>query len=64
MTWRTVPKSVWRRELFYFLSALWLALDLLELIFPRIVLAYFNLNYLLLASLAAGGWLLIKGKYV
>lgn len=43
---RKEKKKILKQELFYFLSTLLLALIILELIFPRIVLAYFNLNYL------------------
>ncbi len=34
-------------EFFYFLSLAWLWFFLLEMIFPNIVLAYFNINILL-----------------
>ncbi len=43
---RKEKKKILKQELFYFLSTLLLVLIILELIFPRIVLAYFNLNYL------------------
>lgn len=39
-------------ESFYALSVSWALLAVLELVFPRLVLAYINLNYLLLAALA------------
>lgn len=41
-------------EFFYFLSLTWLWFFLLEMIFPNIILAYFNINilfFLLLISL-------------
>lgn len=36
------------REIFYFFSLLLLVLVILELLSPGLVIAYFNLNYLLL----------------
>lgn len=48
------------RELFYFLSALLLVSAILEVIWPNIILAYFNLNFLLLACLISGLINLIK----
>jgi len=42
------------REVFYFLSTLWLVFMILEIIWPNIILAYFNLNYLLLGCLLSG----------
>ena len=42
------------REIFYFLTALLLLSFILETIFPNIILAYFNLNYLAVLWLAAG----------
>ncbi|HTX87285.1 MAG TPA: hypothetical protein VMC41_04455 [Candidatus Nanoarchaeia archaeon] len=52
------------QELFYFLTASLLVFFAMEEIWPRIVLSYFNLNYLLLAWLAIGIILLKinKGK--
>jgi hypothetical protein len=41
-------------ELFYALTAALLVFGILEFIKPRLVLAYFNLNYLLLAWLIFG----------
>lgn len=43
-----------KREIFYFFSAAFLSLFLLEITFPNIVLAYFNLNYILIAWLVSG----------
>jgi hypothetical protein len=48
------------REIFYFFSVLFLVLAFLEIISPNIVLVYFNLNYLLLFSVFAGVYTLIK----
>lgn len=48
------------REIFYFLVCLWLIFILLEIIFPSIILAYFNINYLLMLILLFGLALLIK----
>ncbi|MCU0679893.1 MAG: hypothetical protein MUF50_01125 [Planctomycetes bacterium] len=42
------------RELFFFSSLAWLIFFILEVIWPQIVLAYFNLNYLLLLCLLSG----------
>ena len=42
------------QELFYFLSVSLAIFFLMELVWPRVVLAYFNLNYLLLAWLIIG----------
>jgi hypothetical protein len=44
------------REIFYFLASAWAAAVVLELIWPNIVQAYFNINYLLVAVLIF--WLL------
>jgi hypothetical protein len=48
------------RELFYFVSAALALLIGLEIISPNIILAYFNLNYLVIIWLATGLFLLIK----
>lgn len=48
------------RELFYFFSALLFISVLLEIIWPNIILAYFNLNYLILLCLISGSISLIK----
>lgn len=42
------------QELFYFSSLLLFILIILELIFPNIVLVYFNLNYLFLIIIILG----------
>lgn len=51
-----------RQELFYFLSTLLAVLVLMEIIFPRIILAYFNLNYLLILVFFSGLLVLIKDE--
>lgn len=48
------------RELFYFCFALLVVFIGLEIIWPNIILAYLNLNYLLLLTLASGIISLIK----
>jgi len=42
------------RELFYFFTALIGACLLLEIIWPNLILAYFNVDYLLVLWLAVG----------
>jgi hypothetical protein len=51
------------RELFYFFCSLMFVFILLEIIWPNIVLAYFNLNYLLLVCLITALILLIVSDY-
>lgn len=53
-------KSVIIEESFYFLTVLTVALAGMEMLWPNIVLAYFNLNYLVAIWLAAGLAMLIK----
>jgi len=48
------------RESFYFLAALLAVFIILEMIWPHIILAYLNLNYLLVILLIVGLILLIK----
>ncbi len=48
------------REIFYFLTLLLLAFIGLELIWPNIILSYFNLNYLIVLCLMSGLISLIK----
>jgi hypothetical protein len=48
------------REILYFLVVLWLVFVILEIIFPNIILAYFNINYLFSTVLFFGIVLLIK----
>jgi len=42
------------REIFYFLFFLLLAFIGLELVWPNIILAYFNINYLIVLCLMSG----------
>ena len=42
------------RESFYFLTVLSAVFIALELVWPNIILAYFNLNYLLILWLVSG----------
>lgn len=53
---------IWR-ELLYFFSALMFSFIILEIIWPNIILAYFNLNYLLLVCLIIALILLIVSDY-
>jgi len=48
------------RELFYFFSALLIVCVILEIIWPNIILAYFNLNYLIVVCVIVGSISLIK----
>jgi len=48
------------REFFYFFSVALIVFIGLEIIWPNVVLAYFNLNYLFLLWLVSGLILLIK----
>ena len=50
------------RESFYFFSLALLGALILEYIFPNIILAYFNLNYLLILILLSGA-LALANKY-
>lgn len=53
-------KRVIIRETFHFLSAVAMAFIVMETIWPNIILAYFNLNYLFLLWLVFLSALLIK----
>lgn len=57
-----IPNHILAREFFYFSACLLVALAILEVIFPNIVLAYFNLNYLVLLLIATGLVVLIKNR--
>jgi len=46
--------SVIIRELFYFFTIVAVCSFVLEIIWPNIILAYFNLNYLLIIWLISG----------
>ncbi|MFA5023711.1 MAG: hypothetical protein WC523_02015 [Patescibacteria group bacterium] len=48
------------KEVFYFISALLVVFVILEIVWPNIILAYLNLNYLILAWLLSGLVSLIK----
>jgi hypothetical protein len=48
------------REIFYFLSLALIIFIGLEIIWPNVVLAYLNLNYLFLLWFLSGLFLLIK----
>lgn len=50
------------QELFYFFTALLGIFIILEIIWPNIILAYFNLNYLIILWFIAGSLMLIKNK--
>lgn len=51
------------RELLYFLSALMIVFIILEIIWPNIILAYFNLNYLVIVFIIIALILLIVSDY-
>lgn len=53
-------KLIFAEELFYFLSALLFIFVIMELVFPRIILVYFNINILLILVVVSGINLLIK----
>lgn len=42
------------REIFYFFSILLFILIILEIIWPNIILAYFNINYVFSAAFISG----------
>jgi|AntAceMinimDraft_7_1070363.scaffolds.fasta_scaffold33712_2 hypothetical protein len=52
--------KIMRRELFYFSASLLAIFIAMEIIFPKIILVYFNINYLLLLLTASGLLLIIK----
>ncbi len=47
-------KNLVIREGYYFLTVLLAMMIIWELLFPNIILAYFNLNYLIILWLTAG----------
>ncbi|NCD00764.1 hypothetical protein EOL94_01620 [bacterium] len=53
-------KYIILREIFYFFSVLFLIFSLLEIIFSGMVLAYFNLNIILLIIFVIGILLVYK----
>ena len=52
--------QVIKREIFYFISVLLGVFIILEIIWPNIILSYFNLNWLIALWLIAGLYTLIK----
>jgi|GEM_PF-1090030 len=60
---RTLTGILFWRELFYFLNVLLVSLIILEMIAPNIVLAYFNINYLLIIYIIVALILLIVTDY-
>lgn len=50
------------REIFYFLTALIIAIIGLEILWPNIFLAYFNLNYVIILWFVSGLVSLIRNK--
>lgn len=48
------------REIFYFISLTLFIFIILEIIFPRIILVYFNLNFLFLLVIFSGLLTLVK----
>jgi len=55
-----MDKSIIKQEIFYFLSAALCSFILMEIFWPRVVLAYLNLNWLLLIWLVSAISLLRK----
>lgn len=55
-----MDKKIIKQELFYFFSAAVLSGICLEIFWPRIILAYFNLNFLFIAWLVSAVLLLKK----
>ncbi len=55
-------RSLIVRELFYFFTVLAALSVIMEIIWPNIILAYFNLNYLLIVWLISGLALLFCKK--
>jgi hypothetical protein len=52
--------NLWLRELWYFFSAAIIAGVILEMIWPHLVLVYFNLNILFILWFSSGIFLLFK----
>ncbi len=57
---KIMDKSIIKQEIFYFLSAALCSFILMEIFWPRVVLAYLNLNWLLLIWLVSAISLLRK----
>lgn len=58
----TINRGLVIRELFYFFTVLAAVFAIMEIIWPNIILAYFNLNYLLILWFASGLVLLFRKK--
>jgi len=57
-----ILSRVIRQEIFYFLAILLAVFIVLEMLWPNIILAYLNLNWLLVLWLISGIILLIKSN--
>ena len=55
-----INQPMLKQEIFYFLSATAALFICLEIFWPRIILAYFNLNWLFLLWLISALWALAK----
>lgn len=55
-------KLILAEEVFYFFSSLLLVFVVMELIFPRIILVYFNMNIPLVLVIVSGVNLLLSQK--
>lgn len=55
-----IKEQISKREIFYFISALLGVFIVLEIIWPNIILVYFNLNWLLVVWLIVGLSILVK----
>lgn len=54
--------NLYLREIFYVLNGAVLVFALMEILKPKIILAYFNFNYLLMAWIFLGIVIVIRGK--
>ncbi len=59
---KKLPLDILAREFFYFFACLLMTLAILEVIFPNTVLAYFNLNYLVVLIIVSGLVALINNR--
>ncbi len=57
-----MAKQIIKQEIFYFLGTTLGVFILMELMWPRIILAYFNINWLLMLWLMSGFLLLKNSK--
>ena len=55
---KIMDKKIIKQEIFYFLSSAMVLFVIMELLWPRVILAYLNLNWLLLVWLMTSVWLL------